>query len=81
VFFDFGDQNTLKRLIAWQPANSSEATGGGPFIDSQAHTYTRYGTYYVNVTYANNVSQYNTGVHLEVDECIRGFQVTYEGIS
>ncbi len=75
VLFEFGDPAILERLVKW--AGPSPATNN-LHADLQSHVYTEYGSYNLKITLMNNVSQLAISRVIEVEECVRGFEVRYD---
>ena len=69
--YDFGDLTRANRSITWveQP--------DGSFLDTQQHTFTRYGTYSTKLVLKNNVSSLTLYVTIEIEQCVENFGVLY----
>ena len=68
---DFNDSLETFRPLKWQ------LTQNGTYIESEAHNFSAFGTYYIMVTLENNVSLIKLYGVVDVDECVKDFSGSF----
>ena len=69
--YTFNDSDTVKVPIIWTVQDNNQT-----YIHSISHIYSRFGTYYPQITLSNNVSLVRLQRTVIVEQCVRGLRLT-----